>query len=86
MSLRSRPGVFEGADRGSDNERRQQKTASGQVVNAVREIGEGQHQTTESVKQISNIGVELTHLSDKLNLLIQNFKVSDNEDKDDVRF
>jgi methyl-accepting chemotaxis protein len=53
----------------------QQKTASNQVVVALREIVVGAGQTSESVNQIHSISRELAALSDNLKALVVKFKL-----------
>ncbi len=53
----------------------QQKTASGQVVMALREIVAGSSQTTDSISQISAITRTLSTLSDNLRELVAKFKL-----------
>ncbi len=53
----------------------QQKTASTQVVTALREIVSGAGQTSESIGRIHSISSELAGVSDNLRALVEAFKV-----------
>ena len=53
----------------------QQKTASTQVVVALREIMSGTGQTSESISRIHSFSKELTELSDNLRALVEKFKL-----------
>ncbi len=51
----------------------QQKTAAGQVVGALREIDVGIGQTSQSINEVSDIGRDLSELSDTLSDLMRRF-------------
>ena len=53
----------------------QQKTASTQVVTALREIAAGAGQTSDAIHQISTISRKLTDLSDSLRGQVEKFKI-----------
>ncbi|RJQ61361.1 MAG: methyl-accepting chemotaxis protein [Desulfobacteraceae bacterium] len=53
----------------------QQKTASNQVVTALREIASGAKQTSTSIQQIIGISRNLTDLSDSLKGQVEKFKI-----------
>ena len=53
----------------------QQKTASNQVVVALREIVVGAEQTSDAVNEVINISVNLAKLSSGLRELVEKFKL-----------
>ena len=53
---------------------RQQKTASDQVVVALKEIVAGSGQTTFSINQITSVGREIVELSNNLNEIVKKFR------------
>jgi methyl-accepting chemotaxis protein len=57
----------------------QQKTASNQVVVALREIMSGAGQTSESISRIHSFSEELTELSVNLRALVEKFKLRNDE-------
>lgn len=58
----------------------QQKTASQQVVTALREIDEGGKQTTDSIRQIGTIAKDLNLLAGNLKELVEKFKLRQDDD------
>lgn len=56
----------------------QQKTASDQVVIALKEIAEGSKQTSVSINQTASISQNLANLSGSLQKLVEKFKLSGN--------
>lgn len=54
----------------------QQKTASGQVVAALREIVGASAQTAQSIRSISEIGTEMNAMSQELSALVKHFKLA----------
>ena len=54
----------------------QQKTASNQVVIALRETMEGSKQTSEAIRQVSAISKQMTLLADNLKSTVETFRLS----------
>jgi methyl-accepting chemotaxis protein len=54
---------------------KQQKTASEQVVIAIREIADGARKSSESIRQITTISSSLADLSENLTALIEQFRL-----------
>ncbi|MDY0071351.1 MAG: methyl-accepting chemotaxis protein [Thauera sp.] len=59
----------------------QQKTASSQVVVALREIVGASSHTAQSITRISQVSKDMSALSGQLDQLVQNFKLGDNGSK-----
>ncbi len=55
---------------------RQQKTASNQVVIALRDIANASTHNAQSVRTISEISEDMLHMSDELSQLVREFKTA----------
>ncbi len=53
----------------------QQKTASKQVVSALRDIASGSDQTLSSISDLGRVGKDLTVLADDLRTLVGRFEI-----------